>query len=61
MKLQKRFNRKVAGKEYSKWVVNLPPEEVERLGWEEGVDLEATIKDDKLILKSKSGKRVKIT
>lgn len=54
MKLQKRFNRKVADKEYSKWIVTLPPEEIEQLGWKEGMELEVSTKDDKMILKPKS-------
>jgi AbrB family looped-hinge helix DNA binding protein len=53
MKLQKRFNRKVGDKEYAKWMVTIPPEEVERLGWKEGTDLEVGIKDGKLVLKPK--------
>ena len=54
MRLQKRFNRKVADKEYSKWIVTLPPEEVEQLGWKEGMELEPEIRDGKLIIKKKS-------
>lgn len=50
MRLQKRLNRKVAGREYSKWVVTLSPEDVEKLGWHEGEELDARIRDDKLIL-----------
>lgn len=41
VKLQKRLNRRVGDKEYSKWVVVLPSDEVSRLGWKEGVELEA--------------------
>ena len=40
MKLQKRFNRKVGEKEYSKWVIILPQEKVEELGWKEGTELD---------------------
>jgi hypothetical protein len=50
MKLQKRFNRKVAGKEYNKWVVIIPQDEIEKLGWQEGVELQPIIKDGKLVL-----------
>lgn len=53
MKLQKRFNRKVGNKEYSKWIVTLAPEDVEELGWREGMELEASNKDGKLVLKPK--------
>jgi AbrB family looped-hinge helix DNA binding protein len=54
MKLQKRFNRKVGNKEYNKWVVNLPPEDVDTLGWKEGMELDVIQKDGKIILKPKS-------
>jgi AbrB family looped-hinge helix DNA binding protein len=54
MKLQKRFSRKVGNKEYSKWIVNLPPDDVESLGWKEGTELEIDIKDGKIILKPKT-------
>jgi antitoxin component of MazEF toxin-antitoxin module len=54
MKLQKRFNRKVGNKKYDKWVVTIPPEKVEHLGWRDGTDLEIDVKDDKLILKPKN-------
>ena len=40
VKLQKRFNRKVGNKEYSKWVVVLPNDKVQELGWREGVELD---------------------
>jgi len=53
VKLQKRFNRKVGDKEYSKWVVVLPDTFVNELGWREGIELEADInpKNESLILK----------
>jgi hypothetical protein len=54
VKLQKRFNRRVGDKEYSKWVVVLPGDEVSRLGWKEGVELEASrTKNGTLELKSR--------
>lgn len=53
MKLQKRFNRKVAGKEYSKWVVVLPNDKVEELGWKEGVELDLDSKKGAIILRPK--------
>ena len=59
MKLQKRFNRKVNDKEYSKWVVTLSPEDVEELGWNEGIELDSKVKDSKLILQPKSSDKPK--
>jgi hypothetical protein len=55
VKLQKRFNRRVGDKEYSKWVVVLPDNEVSGLGWKEGIDLEASrTKNGTLELKSRT-------
>lgn len=53
MKLQKQSSRRVGNVEYPKWVVVIPPDKVEELGWEEGIELEADPKDNKLILKPK--------
>lgn len=58
MKLQKRFNRKVGAKEYSKWIVTLPPEEIDGLGWIEGMELEALSSEGKLVLKPKKQRRI---
>jgi hypothetical protein len=53
LKLQKRFNRRVGDKEYSKWIVILPDALVAKLNWKEGVQLESNInlKNGSLILK----------
>jgi hypothetical protein len=53
LKLQKRFNRKVGNKEYSKWIVILPDALVTELDWKEGMQLEANTnsKSKSLILK----------
>lgn len=51
MKLQNSINRKVKGVEYRRWFVNLPVEDVERLAWKAGQELETKIVGDKLILK----------
>lgn len=56
MKLQKRFNRKVGDKEYSKWVVTLPPEIVDSVGWKQGDELEVDMKDDKVVIKRKKSR-----
>lgn len=50
LKLQRRLNRKVGKKEYSKWVVVLSAEDVEKAGWKEGDDLKADVKDGDMIL-----------
>jgi antitoxin component of MazEF toxin-antitoxin module len=53
LKLQKRFNRRVGDKEYSKWIVILPDALVAELNWKEGIKLESNInlKNRSLILK----------
>ena len=50
MKLQKMLNRKVEGKEYSKWIIVLPQKEIADLGWKEGIELKTKIKKDRIIL-----------
>jgi hypothetical protein len=51
MKLQKHGSRKVKGKEYFKWTVVIPNEQLEKLRWHEGEELVAETKGDQLILK----------
>lgn len=53
MKLQKRMNRKVGDKEYLKWYVDIPSEIIKEAGWKEKADLEAMVKDGKIIIKTK--------
>ncbi len=50
MKLQKQLSRKVGDTEYAKWVLVVPPSLIENLGWKEGQELEAEIKDNKLVI-----------
>jgi len=52
------LSRKVAGKEYPKYVITLPPRQVEELGWKEGEELEAKIKGNSVILRRASGSRL---
>ncbi|MBI2452523.1 hypothetical protein HYV50_05640 [Candidatus Pacearchaeota archaeon] len=51
MKLQKQLSRKVGDVEYAKWVLVVPPNIVKELKWKEGQELEAEIKENKLIVK----------
>jgi len=53
MKLQKQLSRKVGDKVYPKWVLVLPPDIVEKAGLKEGVDIEAEIKNGRIVLKKK--------
>ena len=50
MRLQKHFVRTVKGKDYYKWVVVIPPENVAELGWKEAEELEPKIFHSGLIL-----------
>lgn len=53
MKLQKQLSRKVDGQKYPKYVVIISPKQIEEAGWKEGMELEATVSDGKIILKPK--------
>jgi antitoxin component of MazEF toxin-antitoxin module len=53
MRLQKHFSRKVGNKEYSKYVVVIPNEHIEKLEWEEGLELEPEVKGKKLVISPK--------
>ena len=53
VKLQNRFNRKVGNKEYSKWVVVLPNDKVQELGWKEGAELDIDTKKGAITLRPK--------
>jgi antitoxin component of MazEF toxin-antitoxin module len=51
--LQKQLSRKLGDTEYAKWVVVIPPEKIQELGWKEGVELDMDSRDNKLILRPK--------
>ena len=53
MKLQKQLSRRVENKDYPKYVVTIPPKQVEEAGWKEGTELEAIVKDGKIVLTPK--------
>jgi bifunctional DNA-binding transcriptional regulator/antitoxin component of YhaV-PrlF toxin-antitoxin module len=57
VKLQKQLSRRVDNKDYPKYVVTIPPKQVEEAGWKEGTELEATVKDGKIVLKPKRGEQ----
>ncbi len=50
MRLQKHYVRTVKDKDYSKWVVVIPPEKVKELDWKESEELEPKIFHGGLIL-----------
>jgi bifunctional DNA-binding transcriptional regulator/antitoxin component of YhaV-PrlF toxin-antitoxin module len=51
MRLQKQVNRIVEDKEYSKYVIIVPPEDVEKLEWKEGEELAHEVKEQALIIR----------
>jgi hypothetical protein len=57
LKLQKQVNRRVGDKEYSKWVVAIPPEKIEQAGWSVGDDIEAIVKRHEILLKLNKKKK----
>lgn len=64
MKLQRHIARIIEGKEYSKWVVVIPPNQINELGWGEGAELESAVKGKELRIKQQLNppeKRKKMT
>ena len=53
MRLQKQLSRKSGNIEYPKFVTVIPPETIKQLNWKGGDELEANIKDGRLILKKR--------
>jgi bifunctional DNA-binding transcriptional regulator/antitoxin component of YhaV-PrlF toxin-antitoxin module len=51
MQLQKQLNRIVDNKEYSKYLLVIPPQAIEELQWKEGEELEHEVKDQTLIIR----------
>ena len=54
MKLQKQTTRKIGDNEYVKWVIVIPPSQIDETGWKEGDDLESIVKGKTLIIKRMS-------
>ena len=59
MKLQKQLSRKIENKEYPKYVVTIPPKQIKEVNWEEGIELEATVKNGKIELQGDHKQKVK--
>lgn len=58
MKLQKQLSRKVGDKEYSKWVITIPPKQIKELGWSEGEFLESNVNTQELIIRKEAIQKV---
>ncbi len=54
MRLQKQRTREVKGKEYFRWTVVIPPNEVESLGWKEGTELTSKAHGKRLVIEPDS-------
>ena len=50
MRLLSHKSREYKGKEYEKYWIVIPNKLVEKLGWKRGQDLEAEVKEDKLVI-----------
>lgn len=57
MKLQKHFAYVYKDKKRFKHVIIIPDEAIEKLGWQEGVELERKIAGDSLVIKPTNQKR----
>ena len=51
MRLIKQKGREYEGKEYFKYILVVPNKLIEKLGWKGGENLEADVKEKKLIVK----------
>ncbi len=51
MRLQKVKHSSYKGTDYHKYVINLPSEIVEKLGWSEGQEIQPEVKGRTLLLK----------
>lgn len=45
------MTREIGGKEYFKWVIVIPPNRIEKLGWKEGMKLESSTTENSLVVK----------
>ncbi len=50
MQLQKQLSRKVDDKEYTKWVITIPPSDIALLGWKEGQNLKTHVTTEGLVV-----------
>jgi antitoxin component of MazEF toxin-antitoxin module len=54
MRLQRQVSRQVDGNEYAKWIIVIPPSQVEELGWVEGMELESYVKGKILVVRPRT-------
>lgn len=58
MKLQKQVAYKIKGKDYHKYVINIPPNKIEELGWKEGIELIDELKGNFLCIRPATEKEL---
>ena len=51
MRLLSQISREYKGKNYKKFWIVVPNKLIEKLGWKKGQELEAEVKNEKLIIK----------
>jgi len=51
LQLQRQISRIVNGNEYAKWIIVIPPSQIEELSWKEGMELESYVKGKALVVK----------
>jgi bifunctional DNA-binding transcriptional regulator/antitoxin component of YhaV-PrlF toxin-antitoxin module len=56
MRLQKHTTRKVKDREYNKYVIVIPTEHIEELGWKEGQELEPEVRGRKLVISARENR-----
>ena len=54
MKLQKQLSRKYGNKEYPKWVIIVPPKQIDALQWKEGEYLESDVNNQELVIRKEN-------
>jgi bifunctional DNA-binding transcriptional regulator/antitoxin component of YhaV-PrlF toxin-antitoxin module len=53
MHLQKQLSRVYKGKEYPKYLIVIPPRDIEELGWSERDELKSIVESGKLVIERK--------
>lgn len=59
MRLMRQISRHVGDNEYAKWIIIVPPSDVEKLGWSEGQELESQVKGRMLVIKPQGKRKAK--
>ena len=59
LKLMRQVSRQVGNNEYAKWMIIIPPANVEKLGWKEGQELESQVKGRILAIKPQAKRKEK--